>query len=182
MKKKKQHNALGSDRAGDSGRVSEKPSGAVTPAWKGASKEGLGGTVSDSGNSQRKGLRRELSLLKEQTEGQCGQTTVGKGWVGHEAGLQFAAGVLVAFNKRSVEVKFTFGTILPVEVYDPVTFSLFRVVPPSLTVRLRTFSSPPKKTSYPSAVTAPFPRPPPQTPRSSSPSSRSLASYPCRCI
>lgn len=57
--------------------MSEKPSGAVTPAWKGASKEGLGGTVSDSGNSQRKGLRRELSLLKEQTEGQCGQTTVG---------------------------------------------------------------------------------------------------------
>lgn len=81
-KKKKQHNALGSDRAGDSSRVSEKPSGAVTPAWKGASKEGLGGTVSDSGNSQRKGLRRELSLLKEQTEGQCGQTTVGKGWGG----------------------------------------------------------------------------------------------------
>lgn len=36
--------------------------------------------MSDSGNSQRKGLRRELSLLKEQTEGQCGQTTVGKGW------------------------------------------------------------------------------------------------------
>lgn len=68
----------------------------------------------------------------------------------------------MAFNKRSVEVKFTFGTILPVEVYDPVTFSLFRVVPPSLTVRLRTFSSPPKKTSYPSAVTAPFPRPPPK--------------------